>query len=157
MTDQTIDNLDDTLDDLADLPQSSPFPPGAHHAKLFLIKNLKKAGAYTAKFKYVATLEFANPADAEENPETGYKPPKENDEAIIFINTKKKTGEVNEYGQGQLKMFAKPIGDEIGSNSAAEVALSTKNGRDCIIVTAIKAASGEYAASMIVNKFSLMD
>lgn len=157
MTDQTLDNgLDIVLDDLADLPQNSPFPPGAHHAKMFLYKSDKKAGAYSAKFKYVATLEFANPADAEAR-EDGYVPPKENDESVVFINTIKKDGNPNTFGQGQLKQLAGPVGQMLGTGSVNEIVAATKNGIDVVMVTGIKPASGDYAASMTISKISLMD
>ena len=32
MNDQTLDQLDETLDDLADLPSSKPWPAGAYEA-----------------------------------------------------------------------------------------------------------------------------
>lgn len=162
MTDQTLDDgLDIVLDDLADLPQNAPFPAGAHHALMFLSKNAKKAGAYTAKFKYVGTLEFANPADAEARPTAeggdGYVPPKENDEAVIFINTVKKDGTKNEFGQGQLKQLATPVAQMLGTSSVNEVIAATKNGIGVVIVTGVKPATAEYSAAMTISKISLLD
>lgn len=157
MTDQTLDDgLDIVLDDLADLPQNAPFPAGAHHALMFLYKNAKKAGAFSAKFKYVATLEFSNPADAEAR-EDGYVPPKENDEAMIFINTIKKDGTKNEFGQGQLKQLATPVAQMLGTGSVNEVIAATKNGIGVVIVTGVKPATAEYSAAMTISKISLLD
>lgn len=156
MTDQTINDLDETLDDLADLPQNAPFPPGVHHANMYIFKSKTKVGAYSVKFKYVATLEFANPADAEAR-EDGYVPPKEDDEAVIFINTRKKDGTKNEFGQGQLKQIAGPIGAILGSSSVNEIVEATKNGIGVAIVTGIKPAKDGYDAAMTLSKISLMD
>jgi hypothetical protein len=51
MSEINIDNLlDETLDDLADLPQVAPFPAGAHIAQMHVLPREKKPGAYLLKF-----------------------------------------------------------------------------------------------------------
>lgn len=141
--------LDETLDDLADLPETAPFPDGAHVATMFVTKVVKpgKHPMYAAKFVYKQVAELSNPTDV---------PPNPGDEAVIFIHTKKKTGEANEFGQGQLKMLLNPIGERLNTRSVNEILSAIKEtGIDCLIVTSKRKQEG-YPDSMNVNKFALV-
>lgn len=144
--------LDEMLDDLADLPAQKNFPPGAHLATMTVTPNSKKAGAYTVKFKYKMTEEFANPADAESE-----EAPREGDEAVMFINTRNKEGQVNEFGQGQLKIILVPVAQANGLRSTLEACEATKNGVDVVIVSGIrKSKDPQYADQMTVSKLALV-
>lgn len=147
--DQTVDSLlDETLDDLADLPSSKPFPAGAHQALMFITKpDPKKPSMYCVKFKHEAVLEMAS-ATAEA--------PKPGDEAVMFIHTKKKDGAVNEFGQGQLKMILSPLAERLGTTSIAALVEATKPGIQVGIVCAIKAAKDEYQEAMVLQKIQLV-
>ena len=63
----TLDSLDETLDDLADLPQNKPFPAGAHLVQLKIRRNEKKAGQYIVEMTHQEVVELTNPNIAEED------------------------------------------------------------------------------------------
>lgn len=136
MTDQneTLDMLDATLDDLADLPSNQPFPAGAHQVKLKVRRNPKKTGSYVVEMVHQATIELSSP-DAVE--------PKEGDKSTVFISTKKKDGSVNEFGQGQLKIVLKPIGAALNTSSIGEILEATKDGVDAVVVVGIRKSKDE--------------
>lgn len=148
MTDQNDDlMLDETLDDLADLPTTAPFPNGAHFAKMFITKVVKpgKPVSYAVKFVYQRVGELSDPTAV---------PPKEGDEAVVFLHTRKKDGTPNEIGQGQLKMLVEPTGAALNTRSVNEIITSIKDGVDVLIVTRVRKQDG-YPDSMAVDKFSL--
>lgn len=132
MTDQTLDLLDATLDDLADLPSNEPFPVGAHAAKMFLSFPKIEAGKppksmVICKFVYSEALELTDPTAVAPNP---------GDESTLFFNLKKKDGTANTYGQGQLKMVLAVL-HEMGIQGATnrETIELAKAGVDVVIVT----------------------
>ena len=137
--------LDETLDDLADLPESKPYPAGAHIATMFVSRG-KNPGAYVVKFKHVSTLELANPSDSS---------PKPNDEAVVFLSTKKKDGTANSIGQGQLKQILLPLSGLFNTASVGEILEQGKAGVEVMIVTDVR-KQAEYPDSMTVKKISLV-
>ena len=147
MTDDVI--LDETLDDLADLPEFKPYPNGAHVATLTLeiipAKD-KKPQYYKASFKYVQAAELENPTDVSPNP---------GDQFSIFLHTKKKDGTPNEIGQGQLKVLAGPIGEKLGLRSVREICEATKSGIQVMIVTKTRKQDG-YPDTMNINKCAVV-
>ena len=147
-TDQTVDSLlDETLDDLADLPSSAPFPAGAHQALMFITKpDPKKPGMYCVKFKHEAVLELTSPSA---------EPPKPGDEAVLFLHTKKKDGTPNEIGQGQLKMILMPLSERLGIKNIPELLEATKPGIQVGIVSSIKKQEG-YNDQMMLQKIQLV-
>lgn len=139
--------LDETLDDLADLPSSQPFPAGAHLCSMKVKRNTKKAGAYVVELTHKATIELSNPS-AEE--------PKEGDKSTVFISTKKKDGTVNEFGQGQLKTILKPVGAMLGTASISEILAATDKGIDVIAVVGIRKSKDEqYDDQQDIKKIEL--
>lgn len=145
--DQTLDMLDETLDDLADLPESKPFPAGAHACKMKVRRNTKKAGQYIVELIHQATVELASATDTE---------PKEGDKSTVFIATKKKDGTVNEIGQGQLKIILKPIGAMLNTSSVNEILEATKDGVDVIAVVSIRKSKDEqYEDSQQIKSIEL--
>lgn len=147
--DETMDMLDETLDDLADMPETKPFTAGAHLASVKIKRNTKKAGAYVVEMTHKAVVELSNPNDAE---------PKEGDKSTIFIATKKKDGTTNEFGQGQLKLFLKPVGAMLGTNSINDCLAATKDGIDMIVVCGIRKSNNEqYDDQQSVNKVELAE
>lgn len=132
----TLDSLDETLDDLADLPEVKPWAPGAHLAKVTVRRNPKKPGTYIVEMIHIETIELSNPNSAEHLPKQG-------DKSTIFISTKKKDGTVNEFGQGQLKMVLKPFAQLLETNSIGEILEETKAGVDCIVVVGIRKSKDE--------------
>ncbi len=148
MSDQMDQMLDETLDDLADLPQSAPFATGAHVADMFISRDKKKPstledplGAF-GEFVYKRLLELSNPTDTPNNP---------GDESVVWLHTKKKDGAVNEIGQGQLKMLLQPLSEKLNIRSVNDLLEATKPGIEVVIVTGVRKQDG-YADSMSVNK-----
>ena len=131
--DETIDGLDETLDDLADAPSTALWPNGAHQATLKINRG-KKAGSYMVNMTYIGAVELSNPSDQE---------PAEGDQSTVFIHTKKKDGTANDYGQGQLKKILQPIGAALQTNSISEILEATKSGLEVIVVTKVKASRDE--------------
>lgn len=147
MSETLNDLLDETLDDLADLPQSKPFAPGAHVADVFITRQEKKPSSYIVKFKHKATLEFSEPVAEAEQPKPG-------DEALMFIHTKDKEGKPNAIGQGQLKMILMPLAERLGTTNVAALVEATKPGIEVAIVSGIKKQQ-DYADQMTLKKLQL--
>lgn len=153
MTDQTMDNLlDETLDDLADLPSIAPFPAGAHRAKMFVLRKMQdnqpRPGAYVVKFEHQAVLELANATDA---------PPKEGDVAMLNIFTKKKDGTRNEIGEGQFKQILAPIAERLQIRQIGPLLDAIKDGVEVGIVTGTKKQKDpQYPDQMTLNKIELV-
>ena len=134
MNDQTLDQLDETLDDLADLPSSKPWPAGAYEATVKISRMPKKAGSYAINLTCVQPIELADPAA---------EPPAEGDQSAVFIHTMKKDGNKNEFGQGQLKIVLKPIGAMLGTSSINEILEATKDGVDAVVVVGVRKSKDE--------------
>lgn len=145
--DETMnDLLDETLDDLADLPQSKPFPAGAHKALMFITRNPTKKTTYVVKFKHQETLEVTAPTA---------EMPKPGDESTMFIHTKTKDNKPNEFGQGQLKMILKPLAERLGTTNISELLEATKPGIEVGIVSGVKSQEG-YNDQMTLAKIQLV-
>jgi hypothetical protein len=133
--DDTMDMLDETLDDLADMPSTKPFPAGAHLVSLKMKRIPKKVGGYVVEMTFKNVVELSNPSS--EEPAVG-------DKSTMFIHTKKKDQTPNEFGQGQLKLFLKPIGAMLGTNSIQECLDATNAGLDIIAVVSVRKGTEQY-------------
>ena len=139
---ETLDSLDETLDDLAELPAVVPFPSGAYLANMVAKRNAKKPGSYIVEFTHKETIELGDP----EQP-----PPKEGDKSTVFITTKKKDGTVNEFGQGVLRKILSPVGEMLGTRSIGDILEATAKGIDVIAVLKYKkSADANYQDSQDV-------
>lgn len=148
MQDETIDMLDETLDDLADLPETKPFPAGVHVVNLKIRKNPKKPGQYVTELIHQEVMELANPDDAH---------PKPGDKSTLFISTKKKDGSANEYGQGQLKMILKPLATMLGTNVISEILEQAKDGVQAVVVVSVrKDKDGQYDDQQDIKKVDIV-
>jgi len=120
-----IDNLlDATLDDLEDLPTFEPFPAGVHRALVSM--NEKEVNGHQSievSCKMVETIELAEPTKAEA--------PKAGSEASVLCMLD------NEFGRGNFKALAKPLGAAFGTISNREIVEQTKD-IECLIVTSLK-------------------
>lgn len=146
---ETLDQLDETLDDLADMPSNAPWPAGAHLAKTTVKRNAKKPGSYIVEMTHQAVIELTNP---NQDPEAL---PKEGDKSVVFITTKTKDGKVNEFGQGQLKLVLAPVGAMLGTNSISEILEAYKAGIETIVVVGIKPAKDNYEEGQTIKKLEL--
>lgn len=140
--------LDETLDDLADLPSTKPFPAGAHAVDLTVKRNPnKKPGSYIVEMVYAEPIEVG--ADVEL--------PNAGDKSTVFISTLKKDGTKNEFGQGQLKLIMAPLADLYGTRNLNEILEQNKPGVRCAVVTAIrKDKSGEYDDQQSIKAVQVM-
>lgn len=118
------DLLDTTLDDLEDLPEFKPFPPGAHKVlATFVQEKINDSDAIKLDLKIMETIELVNPDEDE--------PPKEGDESgTIFLLD-------NEYGRGNLKRLSAPFKDAMGLTTIRSVIEEVKN-IECIVITGIR-------------------
>lgn len=145
---ETIDGLDETLDDLADLPANCLFPAGAYVAKVTVKRNMKKPGSYIVDIVHKETIELTNPEAAEPNPM---------DKTTIFVHTKKKDGTANVIGQGQLKTILKPFSVLAETNAIGEILEATKEGVDCAVVLGIRKSKDEnYEDSQTLLKLEVV-
>jgi hypothetical protein len=141
---ETLDSLDETLDDLAELPAVVPFPSGAYLANMVAKRNAKKPGSYIVEFTYKETIELGDPTGDQQ-------PPKEGDKSTVFITTKKKDGTVNEFGQGVLRKILSPVGEMLGTRSIGDILDATAKGIDVIAVLKYKkSADANYQDSQDV-------
>jgi len=104
--------LDGTLDDLADMPEFKPFPPGTHAVILTLVDKTSKKDAinghpaFEVKMKAVETIELANSDD---------QPLKAGDETSVLYMLD------NELGQGSFKNLLKAAAEQFGAKSNREL------------------------------------
>lgn len=102
------DLLDATLDDLEDLPEFKPFPPGVHAALATLsIKEVNDKQAVELALKGQETLELSEPS--KDTPiQAGHET------SVLFkLN--------NEFGRGNMKKLLKPIGEALGLTVTREI------------------------------------
>ena len=143
MNDQTaLDSLlDATLDDLADLPEFSKYPAGAHRVTIeFEQKVVNKHPSIEAKFKLLETLELAEPTDAPQAAGT--------EASILFMMD-------NEFGQGKFKEAITPIAKHLGTSSIRQ-AVDGAKGMEVVIVTKIKQNKDKTAEYMDLVSLSVV-
>lgn len=117
----TNDILDMTLDDLEDLPTFEPYPAGAHRVLVTLEeKTINDNKNVEVTFKLQEHMELADPTKA--------KPLKEGAETSLLC------GLGNEWGRGELKKIATPIGQALGLSSIRDV-IEQANDIECVVVT----------------------
>jgi hypothetical protein len=122
--------LDETLDDLEDLPEFKPYPAGAHQClATFSTKEINGNAAIELGFKLVETLEFANPQEATN--ENGEPSTKQGDTAstMFMLN--------NEFGRGNLKKCATPFGEALGLPTIRDIVNEVQD-IECVILTSIR-------------------
>jgi hypothetical protein len=136
MTNQTqtsLDSiLDETLDDLADMPSISLFPNGAHKVSIEFKPEDKKS-AVMLTMTYIEPLELADPTSSAPAPK---------DKNSVFFNLKKKDGTPNAYAQGALKEILKSL-KSLGGSTSREI-MEAAQGAEVAVVTKIRAGKGEY-------------
>lgn len=131
-----LDNLlDSTLDNLADLPEFSIYPAGAHRVTVeFEQKEVNKHPSIEAKFKLLETLELADP--------TAPTPAAGTESSMLFMMD-------NPFGQGKFKEVIKPIAAHLGVTSIRE-ALEGSKGMEVVVVTKVRQNKEKTASYMDV-------
>lgn len=115
--------LDSTLDDLEDLPSFEPYPAGAHRVLATMeAKDIGGKPCVELSFKLLETMELADPSAKE---------PKAGDTANTLYMLD------NEYGRGNLKKVAIPLGTALGVTSIREVVDQCKE-VECVIITGLR-------------------
>lgn len=119
-----LDNLlDATLDDLEDLPEFTPFKPGAHKVMAsFEEKTINDKQAVELSFKLIETLELADSQDEKDAP--GHT------SSIAFLLD-------NEYGRGNLKKCSVPFGEALGLQTIRQIVEEVKD-VECLILTTVR-------------------
>lgn len=125
--------LDETLDDLADMPSIALFPNGAHKVRIEFKVDDKKSSVQLA-MEYVEVLELADPT---------HTAPAPGDKSSVFYNLKKKDGTANEYSQGALKQILMSLKDHFQGSTSKEIMTAAK-GAEVAVVTKIRVGKGEY-------------
>lgn len=142
------DQLDETLDDLADAPEQRLFPAGAYELDLRVARISGKPGAYAVNFTHVSTVELADPT--EESPNAG-------DQTALFIYTRKKDGTANTFGQGDLKKILVPIAAMLGTNSVNDCLAATKKGlRIAAVLGVRKSKDPKYDDAQTLQSIELI-
>lgn len=106
-----LDNiLDATLDDLEDLPTFTPYQAGVYRVLATM-----EAEAISAKMKKVCIELGFEMLEVIESSDANLPIPKEKDTAnTLFMMD-------NEFGQGNFKLIATPIGAQFGVTSARDI------------------------------------
>lgn len=111
--------LDGTLDDLADLPEFKPFPPGTYRVKVNLEqKVVNKHPGFELKMACLETIELANGSDT---------PPAEKAETTVLYLLD------NEIGQGQFKKLLAAAAGHFGAKPNRELVGDLQNA-ECLVV-----------------------
>ena len=112
--------LDQTLDDLADLPEFKLYPNGAHTVTIqFEEKTINNHPCVELSMIAVRTEELSNPSDTELTAgDTG---------SVLYMLD-------NEFGQGALKNLLKPLGQHFGISNLREI-MDASAMLECLVVT----------------------
>lgn len=123
--------LDGTLDDLADLPEFKPFPPGVHRGTIKLaVKEIgdKKHKAVEVALTAIETIE--QPAGSEEVVSPG-----QSDKVLYFLTHD--NPKVAEIGQGQFKELMKSFAEHFGAQSNRDL-MAAAEGSEVMFATSLR-------------------
>lgn len=132
--------LNNSLDNIDDLPSTAAWPIGAHMAKVKLEVNVKKPEnpSIIARATLIGTEEQADPEAAAA---------KVGDQYTWFFSLKKKDGTVNEFAQQQLKAyFGTPAANHglvDGSATLGQIVEAYKDGHEMLLTTGVRNYQGE--------------
>lgn len=122
---ESLDSLlDETLDDLADLPEFKPFPPGAHRAKARIeLKTVNKHPSFELSLRLIEHVELADPAG--ETLEKGAET------STLFMRD-------NEIGQGKFKDLMKPLVEKVGTGNLKALIEFVNSQDEMLVVTKLR-------------------
>ena len=136
--------LDGTLDDLADIPEFRPFPPGAHKVKFtWEQKEVNKHPAIEVKLTAVETVELAKPADEENKALVGG----ETGSVLYMLD--------NEIGQGKFKELLKSLAAHYGAKTTREL-LADAQGSEVLVVTDLRSNKEKTKSYMDIVKLQVI-
>ena len=141
--------LDGTLDDVADLPEFVNPNPGTYsvEVKEFGLKEVNKQ-----KLPYISLIfkELIEAADDSKEPQTL---PIETSQTFFVFD---KDGGVNEFAQGQWKMFLAPLKEITGAGSNMEVMTASK-GAELIVTTSLREGKNDNAGKFFLRYESVLN
>lgn len=111
-----LDFLDQTVEQLVDLPVFKPFPNGTYKFTFGYEPLENDDGVVTgikAEFLMTEIIELANP-DQASDVEPGKK-------LTVILNTVKNDGDKNEFAEGTIKMVASVLRERFQGNSIREI------------------------------------
>lgn len=136
--------LDGTLDDLADIPEFRPFPPGAHKVKFnWEQKEVNKHPVIEVKLVAVETVELAKPADEENKALVGG----ETGSVLYMLD--------NEIGQGKFKELLKSLAAHYGAKTTREL-LTDAQGSEVLVVTDLRSNKEKTKSYMDIVKLQVI-
>lgn len=137
--------LEGTLDDLADLPESSPFPSGAYQVLMTLeSKTINKKPAVEAKMKLVSV---------EKMEDESATPPVPGHESTVLYILRNNDGKANEIAQGQLKKLATAIAEGLDLPAPVRVSevIAAAKSLSCLVVVTAKMDKKDTVRQNIVE------
>lgn len=116
--------LEGTLEDLADLPEFKPYPPGSHHISIKLEQKIvNKHPGFDFKMKLIECKELADP-QKDVAPEVGAET------SILFLLD-------NEIGQGQFKKVLTAAAAKFGNKKNSELIADMQNA-EALVITKLR-------------------
>jgi hypothetical protein len=122
--DDMADLLDDSIDDLADLPEFKPYPAGAHRATIYFSEKEVNGAAYRViDMKAIETLELNDPVA---------------DQPLVAgAETSVMYQKDNVFAQGKFKPIIVAIANHFGTKSISD-AMNQGNGMEVTVITKIR-------------------
>jgi len=138
MSNENLNLLDETLDDLEDLPEFKVFPNGAHRVIISLEnKDINDVPYRVINMRAVETVELADSSD---------EPLNLGDIGSVMFNR------TNEFGRGAFKKVAQVLGAHHGLKNIQEI-MEASEGLECLVVT--KQKKGKNSDAVFLNLVSL--
>lgn len=110
-----------SLDDIADLQEFKPFPPGAYQVKVSLEKKIvNKHPSIEVGLTSIKVLELVDPSEEEVKPGTECN--------VLFMLD-------NEVGAGKFKKIITPLADYYETRDVQEIVRKAKNVECMVVVT----------------------
>lgn len=127
MTDEVASILDQTLDQLADMPTFDPFPDGSHKARIkWEEKKINGIPSVELKMEHIEVVELTNPEEAH---------PKPGQVTNCLYMMKTKDGEPNEMGQGGFKKALQQLKASGVEGTTPREVMEASNNMECLVVS----------------------
>lgn len=141
--------LDLTIDDLADMPEFKPFPPGAHQVTFdFSTKVVNEKAAVQFDYTYVKALELVD-----SSPEAVVS--KVGDTAQMLAILKNNDGSKNEFSEGLIKMHALALRERFPGANVTQIFEAAK-GAEIMIVTGLRENKKTGVMNMTISAVHLV-
>lgn len=146
MNQQTTFNLDSlldgTLDDLKDLPEFSPYPPGAHKVQAMIEQDKKIKHVFYLKMKAIETVELADATETQP--------------LVAGHETGVRYDLSNEYGQGGFKKILASAADHFGAKTTRELIEDMKSWVEALVITDLRSNKEKTQTYTNVKEFQIV-